>query len=471
MSSRRAERLLSGAGAKLIYPATALLVWLVGLIFLLVLLVWIKTVFQQTIMDELRSDLDLFLNRNRSRLFGSSLYAPLTEPAIPGDFSFIRVIHQGEYLFFSAGTESDFDHRRLARLDPKLDGCWLRLDDNKESEQDKRYNIISLAPDDNTVIQAGRPDRFYYRLYRKLNSIFMFAGAGWLVLALLLTYLSFRLSQKPLRDLHAVLTEIQDDPEKQLDPALAPSSHYRDIFTQINRIIGQNRHLVKELQDGLDHLAHDLRTPMTRLRSVAEYGLQAGKDNHKLQEALSDCLEESHRVLAMLDIMMSVAEAESGTMKLNQEDFELKPQIEEILHLYEYLAEEEGITITAAIGDNLIINGDRTRLSQVWANLTDNGIKYNRKNGRLAIEAEPAPDGLQVSFTDTGIGISEQERPRIWERLYRGDRSRSRQGLGLGLNYVKAVVDAHGGSIEVASTLNQGSRFSVFLPRGPATDA
>ena len=210
---------------------------------------------------------------------------------------------------------------------------------------------------------------------------------------------------------------------------------------------------------------------MTRLRSVAEYGLQAGKDTHKLQEALSDCLEESHRVLAMLDIMMSVAEAESGTMKLNQEDFELKPQIEEILHLYEYLAEEEGITITAAIGDNLVINGDRTRLAQVWANLTDNGIKYNRKNGRLAIEAEPVPDGLQVSFTDTGMGISEQERPRIWERLYRGDRSRSRQGLGLGLNYVKAVVDAHGGSIEVASTLNQGSRFSVFLPGGPATDA
>jgi signal transduction histidine kinase len=467
MSSRWAERLPRVAGSKLIYPATALLLWLLGLVFLLVLLAIIRSVLQQSIMDELRSDLDSFLNRNRARLFGSSLYAPVTDPGILGDFSFIRVIHQGEYLFFSAGDGGGFDHRELARLDPQLNGCWLRLDGAKVADQDHRYNIISLAPGDNTVIQAGRTDRFSYRLYRDLTNLVVLAGAGWLVLASLLAYLSFRLSQKPLRELPMALAAIRDDPEKQLDPSLAPAKQYRDIFIRINRIISQNRHLVKEMQDGLDHLAHDLRTPMTRLRSVAEYGLQAGDDTHKLRESLSDCLEESQRVLAMLDIMMCVAEAESGTMKLNREDFELKPQIEEILHLYEYLAEDEGVTISAAIADNLMINGDRMRLSQVWANLTDNGIKYNRKNGRLAIEAEPVQDGLQVNFTDTGIGISDQERPRIWERLYRGDRSRSRQGLGLGLNYVKAVVDAHGGHIDVSSSLNQGSRFRVFLPSQP----
>jgi signal transduction histidine kinase len=108
---------------------------------------------------------------------------------------------------------------------------------------------------------------------------------------------------------------------------------------------------------------------------------------------------------------------------------------------------------------------DITRISQVWANLLDNGIKYGREGGWVRIDVQVVAGEVLVTFTDNGMGISESEQGRIWERLFRGDRSRSRQGLGLGLNYVHAVVTAHHGTVSVKSKLHQGSRFEVRLPR------
>jgi signal transduction histidine kinase len=108
---------------------------------------------------------------------------------------------------------------------------------------------------------------------------------------------------------------------------------------------------------------------------------------------------------------------------------------------------------------------DCTRIAQVWANLLDNGIKYGRDGGWVKISVKQDSTAVTVCFEDNGMGISESEQHKIWERLYRGDRSRSQKGLGLGLNYVQAVVAAHGGEVSVDSVLNQGSCFKVVLPR------
>jgi signal transduction histidine kinase len=126
------------------------------------------------------------------------------------------------------------------------------------------------------------------------------------------------------------------------------------------------------------------------------------------------------------------------------------------------------VKIVLDVPAGLWIRGDRARLSQVWANLLDNGIKYNKPKGSVRISAHPVDSKIVVIFRDSGMGISAHEIDRIWERLYRGDRSRSRQGLGLGLNYVKAVVGAHGGTIDVESRLNEGTTFRVELERAVA---
>jgi len=113
----------------------------------------------------------------------------------------------------------------------------------------------------------------------------------------------------------------------------------------------------------------------------------------------------------------------------------------------------------------LVVRADRNRLRQVLVNLLDNAIKYSAFGGRAEISAEPRADEVVITVRDTGTGIPAEEIPRIWERLYRGDKSRSERGLGLGLSLVRAIIKAHGGSIEVQSTVGKGSSFVIHLPK------
>jgi signal transduction histidine kinase len=138
--------------------------------------------------------------------------------------------------------------------------------------------------------------------------------------------------------------------------------------------------------------------------------------------------------------------------------------IEDAVELYEDVAQEKGIVLTLACPPDLVVHADRRRLRQVLANLVDNAVKYTPPSGRVAIDARREGEDVVVAVSDTGPGIAAEDRERIWERLYRGDQSRSERGLGLGLSLVRAIVQAHGGSVSVDSTPGQGARFIVRLP-------
>jgi signal transduction histidine kinase len=212
-------------------------------------------------------------------------------------------------------------------------------------------------------------------------------------------------------------------------------------------------------------VAHDLRTPITRLRGMAEMALNARPDLEKSREALADALEESERILAMLNTLMDISEAETGVMKLEFQSVDLGRLVQEVFGLYEFVAEEKGVRIDSQIEEDLILRADPIRLRQVLANLMDNAIKYTAPGGRVIINAQAHTNEVVIQVADTGSGIAPAEISKIWDRLYRGDQSRSQKGLGLGLSLVKAVVAAHQGRVEVTSELGKGSCFKVFLPQ------
>jgi signal transduction histidine kinase len=187
-------------------------------------------------------------------------------------------------------------------------------------------------------------------------------------------------------------------------------------------------------------------------------------------------MEESDRVLVMLNTLMDISEAESGAMQLRREPVDLEEVVDRAADLYKEVADAKGMTITlqperdsekgpeAARVDALIVEGDRPRLEQVAANLIDNAIKYTATGGRVEVSVSRSGPNALLTVRDNGVGIPENELPLIWNRLFRGDRSRTERGLGLGLSLVRAIVHAHGGTVAVQSEFGRGATFTVSLP-------
>jgi signal transduction histidine kinase len=166
----------------------------------------------------------------------------------------------------------------------------------------------------------------------------------------------------------------------------------------------------------------------------------------------------------MLDTLMDISEAEVGAMRLTRERLALAEIVRDAVNLYADVAEDKGVALESDGAADVCVFADPNRMRQVVANLLDNAIKYTPAGGR--VEVRTRRDGADAVLTvrDTGVGIPALELPRIWERLYRGDASRSERGLGLGLSLVKAIVAAHGGRVEATSVPGQGSAFIVRLP-------
>ncbi len=370
------------------------------------------------------------------------------------DLLFVRLIKEGDEVYFSENPELYEKLRSLVFSGEARSLVWVSLDE-KNAPGD--WVILTMKIQDSVIVQGGRRFPEMLALYRNVQ-LWMLCFIGISILTAFACSLIMKKSMQTM--LSAVTRRLKSSGTRVDDEYIVHEAD--ELYSQIEDIMKQNRLLLQEMQESLDNVAHDLRTPMTRLRSVAEYSLQSN-DNTRLRDGLSDCLEESEYLLSMLNTMMRVAEAETGMMELHKEVVSLLETLSEVVNTYEYVAQEKEISIDLDIDKNLKIEADRTRITQVWANIIDNGIKYGRKGGRITVRATVTAKEVVVSFHDNGIGISASEIHRIWERLFRGDRSRTEQGLGLGLNYVKAVVEAHGGSVAVQSILSEKTTFFITL--------
>lgn len=217
----------------------------------------------------------------------------------------------------------------------------------------------------------------------------------------------------------------------------------------------------------VSNVTHELKTPLTSIRGFIETLRNGAIDDREVAEKFLEIIDiEAERLSTLINDILQLSEIESKHKDSNIGTYNLKSIVSEILSILQGSAEKKGIVLIDDVADGIIITANRDRIKQMLINLVDNGIKYNKENGSVAVQAHKVGGKLVISVKDTGIGIAEEHIQRIFERFYRVDKGRSRSmgGTGLGLSIVKHIVNLYNGDIKVNSTPGKGTEFVIQLP-------
>jgi signal transduction histidine kinase len=242
------------------------------------------------------------------------------------------------------------------------------------------------------------------------------------------------------------------------------------LVGNLNAMLARIAELMAGLKEVSDNVAHDLKTPLTRLRSRAEQTLSLGHSSDDYREALEKVIEDADSMIRIFDALLMIARAEAGAGREGMIDFDVASVASDVGELYEPVAESRGVTLEGEIDANLIVHGNRELIGQALANLVDNALKYGVDEDASSDSVKPIKISavrrggiVEIAVTDRGSGVPAEDRTRITDRFVRLENSRSRAGSGLGLSLVAAVARLHNGELRIEDA-EPGARFVIALP-------
>jgi signal transduction histidine kinase len=285
------------------------------------------------------------------------------------------------------------------------------------------------------------------RLLNKIFSVVISAIVIIFTLALLGGVLMGRSVLKRIDAVRKTAGEIIEGDLTQRMPFTRRNDEFDRLSLVLNRMLQRLEQSMQGMREVTDNLAHDLRTPLNRLRNRLELTQLKDPDTVDYQKSQQDAIEDVDTLINTFNSLLNIAQTESGVKRKQLESIDLSLLMNGLGELYEVVAEEEKIGFEYQIEERLNVLGNQQLLAQAFTNLIDNAVKYTPKNGHINLQAIQQDESVIIMIRDTGLGIPKDQREHVFERFVRLDNARSSVGNGLGLSLVKAVMDQHNAEI------------------------
>lgn len=348
---------------------------------------------------------------------------------------------------------------------PSRGGINLRMGDPPQQDVRQRgiYREFVIYTPPGEIIVVGRS--IAAELSELHHAAFGLTGVGAVILLLGIAGGWWLVSRaiRPIDHISAAAAKISAGDLSQRINVAETESELGRLATVLNSTFARLEAAFAQQQQFTSDAAHELRTPVSVMLTQAQTALNRERGAAEYREAIESCQRAAQRMRRLIESLLELAKLDAGQQPMQQILFDLAQTTHDCLTLVGPLAEQRHVKISCNL-PSLYCTGDSDRLSQVVTNLLTNAITYNRENGEVQISGATKNGTVTLTVSDTGVGISAEDLPHVFDRFYRADKSRSSGNTGLGLAISKAIVEAHGGTIEVSSQRNVGTIVTLRLP-------
>ena len=380
----------------------------------------------------------------------------------------------GANLYLIADSAGVVLAGNVARIDAGLLGkegwsnqpfAYTRFSEEGVEKSHRALANVSRLPNGMRLMvgrDLGEPERFRSIVQRSLSIALLMMGVG----AFLIWFFVGRSALKRMDGMSAVSQRIMDGDLSGRLPVSGSGDEFDRLAANLNTMLGR----ISELNDGLkqvsDNIAHDLKTPLTRLRNRAEAALSGKSTAIQYRAALDDMIGQSDQLIRTFNSILMISRLEAGYSSERMEKVDLAAIAADVVELYEPLADEANVELVFSNGSPLEVLGNRELLSQSLSNIVDNAIKYSKADTKKSVVKVAVANGAAgpvLSVSDNGPGIPPEDRERATERFVRLEKSRSEPGSGLGLSLAKAVMKLHKGELQLGSD-GDGLKVTLAFP-------
>jgi heavy metal sensor kinase len=380
------------------------------------------------------------------------------------DQVFFRILDRAGNILITTDTSSWHDLMNGGtHLQAALTGKPVFVD-YYDRERDFHARLLYGVIADNMILEQGESQEGNRALLSQFRRVFMIATLAFVCCSLLAGAYMARSSLAGVQRLTQAAVKITEGRWDHRVPVSRNHDEIDELANAFNTMVDRIQVLFRELREVTDDIAHDLRTPLMRIRGEAEMALAESEADAMGHERCGSVLEECDRMLSLINTMLEISQTEAGAKSMERTEVDLAAAVEDVCELFRPAAEDKGLNLQFTASPAPSVLGDSQRLKRAMAHLIDNAIKYTDSGGQVRVQCESQQGEVVVMVSDTGIGIPGDAATEVFGRFYRVDTSRSEPGNGLGLSLAQAIVRAHGGQIGLESEVGRGSVFTVRIP-------